>query len=97
MALTKAQRKALADEGLGKDELKKLETILDADADDSSNGKPKTKGSKRVVVYEGDDAESFMSKMFGGSDDAGDDADDDDTDDDDDADDTPPTGPKWFR
>lgn len=102
MALTKAQRKALADEGLGKAELAKLETILDADSGDDagSNGNGTSKGSKRVVVYEGDDAESFMRKMFGGSsdDDAGDDDTDDDTDDADaDADDEPASGPKWFR
>jgi len=100
VALTKAQRKALADEGLGKAELAKLETILggDADNDDAgSNGSTKTKGGKRVVVYEGDDAESFMQKLFGGSSD--DDADEDDDDDADDADDddAPATGPKWFR
>lgn len=104
MSLTKAQRKALADEGLGKDELAKLETILADDADAGSNGSKggKAKGSRRVVVYEGDDAETFMRGLFKGSadddadDDAGDAA-DDDPDDDDEGDDEPPSGPKWFR
>lgn len=101
MALTKKQRAALEKEGLNAAALKKLEGILAADADDDSdsNGdKPKGKG-RRVVVYEGDDAESFMRNLFKG-DDSDDDADDDAADDADDDDAEPDDKPKgrtrWF-
>lgn len=98
MALTKAQRKALAAEGLGKDELAKLETILDADADDDSGSNGDKPSGRRVVVIEGDDVEPFLSKMFGesSSDDDGDDDGDDDDDDETEADDKPKGRTRWF-
>ncbi len=99
MALTKKQRAALKEAGLDASGLKKLEAVLAEDDADEDNG-DKPSGSKRVLVYEGDDAESFMRGLIGGSsDDDGDDGDDDDDDEGDDkpeSDDKPKGRTKWF-
>ena len=98
MALSKAKRKALTAAGMDKAALAKLEAILDADEGDADNG-DKPSGSKRVVVYEGEDAESFMRSMFKGSDDdeGSEDSDEPEAEDEDEADDTPAKGPRWFK
>lgn len=100
MALSKAKKDKLKAAGLNASALKKLEEILDADDGDADNG-DKPSGSRRVVVYEGDDAESFMVKMFGGKpkdEDEGSEGDEsDEGDEDDEGDEEPPSGPKWFR
>jgi hypothetical protein len=102
VALSKAKKKALTDAGMDKAALAKLEAILDADDGDADNGsKPGSKpgGSKRVVVYEGEDAEEFMRGLFKGSDDEGSDDADDESEDEDEAegDDAPAKGPRWFK
>ena len=93
MALSKAKRKALAAAGMDKAALAKLEAILDADEGDADNG-DKPSGSKRVVVYEGEDAEAFMRKMFKGSDD--DEGSEDENEDEDEGDEKPPSRVRWF-
>lgn len=96
MALSKAKRKKLTDAGMGKAALAKLEAILDADDGDADNG-DKPSGSKRVVIYEGDDAEEFMRGLFKGSDDDEGDEGDDEDEDEDEGDEKPPAGNRWFR
>jgi len=98
VALSKAKKKALTDAGMDKAALAKLEAILDADDRDADNGN-KPGGSKRVVVYEGDDAEEFMRGLFKGSDDEGSEDEGDESEDEDEAegDDAPAKGPRWFK
>lgn len=100
MPLTKAKRKQLTDAGMGKDELDKLESILDDDGDAGGNGS--NGGGSRLLVYEGDDAKSFLADVLGSGPDDGagqdsDEAEDEADDDEAEGDDEPAGGPKWFR
>ncbi len=96
MALSKAKRKALTDAGLNKAALAKLEEILDADDGDADNGE-RPSGSKRVVVYEGDDAESFMKGLFGKSEAEDSEEEEEEEEEETEGDDKPKTGPRWFK
>jgi hypothetical protein len=94
VALTKAQRKKLRDAGMDDDALKKLGAILDDDDEDEGD-KP---AGRRVVVYEGDDADSLIERLFGKAS-AKDEGDEDDEGDegDEDQDDAPQANVRWFR
>lgn len=89
MPLTDAQRKRYANRGLAAEEIDELEAILD----EPDEGEGKGSGSgRRVIVYEGEDAEGFMERLFGsgGGEDKGKGKGED-------KDGEPAGGPKWFK
>ncbi len=93
MALSKSKKRKLIAEGMSAADVKRLESILDAEDGDADNG-DRSGGSQRVVVYEGEQAEEFMRGLFGKGEDEG--AEDTDEDEDADEDEKPPAKTRWF-
>lgn len=100
MPLSKTERRKLV-ETMGEKNVKRLEAEL-AKEQANGNGSGGGRGG-RVVVYEGEQAESFLERLFGKSDEAeadddtaGDDGEDEEGDEDEE-DEQPKVSNRWFR